>query len=61
MENDKIIPLTNLFQHLLSVEMYLNEKFYIFNEKFSNQCKEQAAKCLLIFSHYTRLHLEYSG
>ena len=41
MENDKIISLTNLFQHLLSAEIYLNEKLN-FSEKFPNQCKEQA-------------------
>ena len=41
MENDKIISLTNLFQHLFSAEIYLNEKLN-FSEKFPNQCKEQA-------------------
>ena len=35
--------------------------FYIISEKFSNQCKEQIAKCLLTFAHYTRPHLEYGG
>ena len=34
MENDKIISLKNLFQHLLSAEIYLSEKF-------PNQWKEQ--------------------
>ena len=47
MGNDKIISLTNLFQHLLSPEKLPKWKikfiFYIFSEKFSNQCKEQTA------------------
>ena len=30
MVNDKIISLTNLFQHLLSAEIYLNEKLNIY-------------------------------
>ena len=30
MENDKIISLTNLFQHLLSAEIFLNEKLNLF-------------------------------
>ena len=30
MENDKIISLTNLFQHLLSAEIYLNEKLNLY-------------------------------
>ena len=45
MENDKIVPLTNLFQHSLPAEIYLNEKlnlyFSLFSEKCPNQCKEQ--------------------
>ena len=41
-KNDKIISLTNLFQHLLSVEI-LSERIieFIFSGKFSNPCKEQ--------------------
>ena len=44
MENDKIISLTNLFQH--SAEILSEWKkdqicITIFSEKFHNQCKEQ--------------------
>ena len=35
-----IILLTDLFKHLLSSKVYLNEKITIFNEKFPNQFKE---------------------
>ena len=30
MKNEKIISLTNLFQHLLSAEIYLNEKLNLY-------------------------------
>ena len=30
MENEKIISLTNLFQHLLSAGIYLNEKLNLY-------------------------------
>ena len=30
MENDKIISLANLFQHLLSAEIYLNEELNLY-------------------------------
>ena len=39
MENDKIIPLTNLLQHLLSAEILSKLKL-----EFINQCKEQNNK-----------------
>ena len=47
MENDKIIPPTNLFQHLLSAEILSEGQiefilYTIFSEKFPNQCKEQS-------------------
>ena len=38
------LSLINLFQHLLSAEIYLNEKLNLYwniCEKFPNQCKEQ--------------------
>ena len=42
MENDKIISLLNLFQHLLSAEILSKWKIeFIYREKFPNQCKEQ--------------------
>ena len=40
MENDKVISLTNLFQHLLTAEIYLNEKLNLYFT-YPNQCKEQ--------------------
>ena len=42
MENDKIISLPNLFQHLLSAEILSKWKIeFIYREKFPNQCKER--------------------
>ena len=42
MENDKIISLLNLFQHLLSAEILSKWKIeFIYREKFPNQCKER--------------------
>ena len=63
--NDKIILLTNLFQHLLSAEIlsvkiefilpYLVRNFQI------NAKNKLTTKCLLTFIHYTRAHLEYGS
>ena len=66
MENDKIVSVTDLFQHLLSAEIYLNEKLnlhftYLVRNFQINARNKQTAKCLLTFSHYTRPHLEYGG
>ena len=66
MENDKIILLTNLFQHLLSAETlselkidfilpYLERNFHI---SAKNKLR---TNCLLTFLHYTRSHLEYGS
>ena len=66
MENDKIIPLTNLTQHLLSAEIlsewetefilpYLVRNFQI------NARNKLTAKCLLTFCHYTRPDLEHGS
>ena len=45
MENDKIISLKNLLQHLCICRIHMNEKiefiFIIFSKKFPNRCKEQ--------------------
>ena len=45
MEDDKIISMKNLLQHLLSAEILSEYKNWIyitiFSEKFSNQCKKQ--------------------
>ena len=45
MKNDKIIVLTNLFQHLLSAEILSECKIEFIlpylKEKFPHQCKEQ--------------------
>ena len=66
MENDKILSLTNLFQHLLSVEICLNEKLnlyfrYLVKNFQINARKKPTEKFLLTLSSYTRGHLEYGG
>ena len=66
MENDKIVPLTNPFQHSLPAEIYLNEKLnlyftYLVRNVQTNARNKLIAKCLLTFSHYTWPHLEYGG
>ena len=58
MENDKSISLTNLFQHLLSAEIYVPYLVLNLIIKASNKL---TVKCLLAFSHYTRPQLEYGG
>ena len=67
MENDIVISLTNLFQYLLSAEIYLNEKInlyftYLMRNFQINARNKLTEKCLFLpFSHCTRLHLEYGG
>ena len=66
MENDKIVPLTNPFQHSLPAEIYLNEKLnlyftYLVRNVQTNARKKLIVKCLLTFSHYTWPDLEYGG
>ena len=47
MKNGKIISLTNLFQHLLSVEIHLNEKlkftYLVRNVQINARNKQQSA------------------
>ena len=47
MENDKIISIINLFQHLLSVEIYLNKKlnftYLVTNFQINGRNKQQSA------------------
>ena len=66
MENDKIISLTNLFQHLLSAETLFKWKIefilpYLVRNFKINVRYKLTTKCLLTFSHYTRPHLEYGS
>ena len=66
MENDKIIPLTNLFQHLLSAEILSECKIefilpYLVRNFQINARNKLTAKCLLTFSHYTRPDLEHGS
>ena len=65
MENDKIISLTNLLQHLLSAEILSKLKLefilpYLVRN-FQINAKNKTTKCLLTFIHYTRPHLEYGS
>ena len=66
MENDKIILLRNLFQHLLSTEL-LSERTiefilpYLVRNLQINVRNRLIAKCLLTFFHNTRPTLEYGG
>ena len=55
MENDKIVSLINLFQHLLSAEIYLTEKLnlyftYLVRNFQINARNRITAKCLLTSS-----------
>ena len=64
MENDKIISLTNLFQH--SAEMlseWKNEFILPHLERnfIINAGNNSLTKCFLTFSHYTRPYLEYGS
>ena len=66
MKNDKIIPLTNLFQHLLSAEILSECKIefilpYLVRNFQINARNKLTAKCLLTFSHYTRPDLEHGS
>ena len=59
MENDKIISLTNLFQHLLSAEILSQLKIefilpYLVINFQINANNKLTTKCLLTFSHYTK-------
>ena len=63
MKTDKIISLTNLFQHLLSAEIYLNEKLILYypiyweiSKSMQGTNKQQRA-----FFYYASYHLEYGG
>ena len=64
MDNDKIISLTNLFQHLLSAEVLSELKIefilpYLVRNFQINPRNKLVGKCLLTFSHYTGPHFEY--
>ena len=67
MKNDKIILLTNLFQHLLSAEILyeLKIKFilpYLVRNSQINARNKLTTKCLLTFFHFkSRPHLEYGS
>ena len=65
MENDNIISLTNLLQHLLSAEILSELKLeFILSylvRNFQTNAKNKTTKCLLTFIHYTRPHLEYGS
>ena len=62
-ENDKIISLTNLFQHLISAEILSELKIefilpYLVRNFQINAKNKLTTKCLLTFFHYTMPHLE---
>ena len=66
MENDKIISLTNLFQHAIFAEIVPESKIefilpYFVRNSQINVKKKLTAKCLLTFSHHAKPHLEYGG
>ena len=64
MDNDKFnLLLTNLFQHLLSEENYLNEKLNLYFMHLVRNFRiiksnKLTANCLLTFSHYTGVSVE---
>ena len=65
-ENDKIISLTNQFQHLVSAEILSEWKIefilpYLVRNFQINARNKLTAKCLLTFSHYTRPDLEHGS
>ena len=66
MENDKTNSLKNLFQYLLSSKTLSEVKFEFLSpdlvRNFQINGKNKAiAKCLLTFSRYAKLLLEYIG
>ena len=66
MENEKIISLTNFFQHLLFAERLSEWKIEFILPYLKRNFKITArnkltSKCLLTFSHYARCLLQYGS
>ena len=61
MENDKIISLSNLFQHLLSAEIFLNEKLNLYFTNLVRKFQINARNKRKVPPNILEFHLENVG